>query len=308
MHNKVAIIGENLVDLFKIDGKFETHPGGSPLNMAVGLSRLGENVSYITKFSYDFFGKMLKETLELEKIDLSSCTTDDKLHTTLAFAFVDENKIPAFEIWNRCTADGSLTWKELSKIRLSNFDAVDFGSILLATPAAEDVLKFVKKAKEAGKFVTFDPNYRPKVSDDERAYTENLVKGWKLSDIVKCSFEDAKAIFNLEDLKSIFDKIKQLKIKAVVTYGEKGAYVVEKEVIHIPAYKTRIIDTTGCGDAFMAGMVHQLAKRKFSTDKKNIMEAAEFGAATAAMAAQKIGAITSFPRIGEVKQFLRGVN
>lgn len=304
----IGIIGENLVDLFKTDEKFEVHPGGSPLNIAVGLSRLGENVSYITKFSYDFFGKMLKKVLKVEKVDLSFCSIDDNLHTTLAFAFVDENKIPTFEIWNRCTADGSLAWEELSKVELSDFDAIGFGSILLATPAANSVLKLVKKAKKAGKFIVFDPNYRPKVSDDKKIYIENLLKGWKLSDIVKCSFEDAKAIFDLEDLECIFDKIRQIGIKAVVTDGKNGAYIVGRRVVHIPAYKTQAVDTTGCGDAFMAGMVHKLVKKEFSADMENIVEAAKFGAATAAMAAQKIGAITSFPKIEEVKQFLRGVN
>jgi fructokinase len=304
----IGVVGENVVDLFKIEDKFETHPGGSPLNIAVGLARLDENVSYITKFSYDFFGDMLKRTLKSENVDLSFSSTDEKLHTTLAFAFVDENKIPTFEIWNRCTADGALGWKELSKVKIESLDAVAFGSILLATPAAKDVLKFVERSKEAGKFIAFDPNYRSKVSDDRNVYIENLIKGWRLSDIVKCSIEDAKAIFGLEDLESIFDKIRELKIMAVVTNGEKGAYVVGEEIVHIPTYKTHVIDTTGCGDAFMAGMIHKLAKKGFSMDTKSIVEAAKFGSATAAMAAQKIGAITSFPKMEDVKEFLKDVN
>ncbi|MGC8590425.1 carbohydrate kinase family protein, partial [Athalassotoga sp.] len=82
--------------MFKIDDSFEPHVGGSPLNIAVGIARLGEKVSYITKFSYDFFGEMLKDTLKQENVDISLSMTDCDLHTTLAFAFVDERKVPKF--------------------------------------------------------------------------------------------------------------------------------------------------------------------------------------------------------------------
>ncbi len=308
MNNKIAIIGENLVDLFKVGKKFEAHPGGSPLNVAVGLARLGENVSYITKFSSDFFGKMLINVLKSEGVNLSFCSIDKKLHTTLAFAFVDENKVPTFEIWNRCTADSSITWEEISKIDLNNFDVIHFGSILLATPAANAILKFVKKAKKLGKFITFDPNYRPKVAVDEKNYLKALHDGWKLADVVKCSFEDAKILFDLEAFKDVVKTIKTESVPTLLTMGSKGAYVIiENEAVHIPAYKTRVVDTTGCGDAFAAGMIHNFFRHGFSIEINVLVDAARFGNATAAIAAQKIGAITSFAHANNVEEFMKGV-
>lgn len=306
--NKIAIIGENLVDLFKVDKKFEVHPGGSPLNVAVGLARFGENVSYITKFSSDFFGKMLIDVLKSEGVNLSLCSIDEKLHTTLAFAFVNENKVPTFEIWNRCTADSSITWKEVSKINLNNFDAIHFGSILLATPAANVVIEFVKKAKKLGKFITFDPNYRPKVSENEKNYLKALRNGWELADVVKCSLEDAKVLFDLETLEDVVRSIKAKNIPTLLTVGSKGAYVVtENEITHIPAYRTKVVDTTGCGDAFAAGMIHSLSQHSFSIKGDVLINAAHFGTAAAAIAAQKIGAITSFAYTNSVRKFMEDV-
>ncbi len=304
---KIAIVGENLIDLFKIDGAFKPHVGGSPLNIAVGLARLGESVSYITKFSYDFFGDLLRNTLTSERVNLSLSMTDNTLHTTLAFTFVDERKVPTFEIWNRSTADSALSIEDVSKISFKNFDAVHFGSILFATPAVDAILHLIKKARLAGKFISFDPNYRPKIAKDEKKYRDSLLEGWKMSNVVKCSFEDAKAIFNVENSDEAFEKIKEIKIKAIVTAGEDGAYVVGKETVHIPAYKVHVIDTTGCGDAFMAGVIHKLLKDNFVLDEKILAEAAKFGSATAGIAAQEIGAITSFPRIEEVEKFLKDV-
>ena len=309
MNSKIAIIGENLVDLFKVGEKFEAHAGGSPLNVAVGLARLGEKVSYITKFSYDFLGKMLIDTLSSEKVDLSFSSVDENSHTTLAFAFVDKDKIPTFEIWNQCTADSSITWQEISKVELDDFEAVHFGSILLATPAAEAILKFVQKAKSLGKFITFDPNYRPRVAQNEKKYLEVLQAGWSLANVVKCSFEDAKALFDLNTMDDVVKLIKKKDVPTLLTCGSEGSYVIEEgKVTHVPAYKTRVIDTTGCGDAFTAGFIYSLSQHDFFLKRDLLIEAARFGNATAAIAAQKIGAITSFAHVRDIRKFMEEVN
>ena len=305
---KIAVIGENLVDLFKIDEKFEVHPGGSPLNIAVGLARLGEDVSYITKFSSDFFGKMLVDILKSEKVDVSLCRIDDELHTSLAFAFVNENKVPTFEIWNRCTADSSITWKELSKINLDNFNAIHFGSILLATPAANAVLEFVKKAKNLGKFITFDPNYRPRVAENEKDYLKALRDGWELADVAKCSLEDAMILFDLKTISDVIELLKGESKPVFLTMGSKGSYVIKGDnIVHIPAYKTKVVDTTGCGDAFAAGMIHNLSRHGFSVENDVLVNAARIGTATAAIAAQKVGAITSFAHANDIEKFMKDV-
>ncbi|MGC8545544.1 MAG: carbohydrate kinase family protein [Athalassotoga sp.] len=298
------MVGENLIDLFKIDDSFEPHVGGSPLNIAVGIARLGGHVSYITKFSYDFFGEMLKDTLKQENVDISLSMTDCDLHTTLAFAFVDERKVPKFAIWNRSTADSALSYEDLSKIRIDEFDAFHFGSILFATPAADHILKFMEDVKKMGKYIFFDPNYRPHIAKDENKYKADLLKGWKLSNIVKCSMEDAKSIFNLDDFEDIVEMVKSIG-KTVITDGENGAYVISKTVTHIPAIRVNVVDTTGCGDAFMAGFIYEFARNDFN--EENLVSASKFGTVTAGMAAQKIGAITSFPKLEEVKRFLKNL-
>jgi sugar/nucleoside kinase (ribokinase family) len=302
---KIAIIGENLIDLFKTDDSFEPHVGGSPLNIAVGLSRLGEKVSYITRFSYDFFGEMLKNTLKSEGVDISLSVTDDDLHTTLAFAFVDKKKVPKFAIWNRSTADSALTFEDFAKIRIESFDAFHFGSILFATPASDHILKFMKLVKNEKRYIFFDPNYRPHITKDKEKYKSSLLEGWKIANLVKCSIEDAKSIFEMDDFDDIIDKIRSVGVKTIVTSGENGAYLVNETTIHIPAIQVNAVDTTGCGDAFMAGLIYKISKEGFLNQEEILLEASKFATATAAMAAQKIGAITSFPRIEEVDQFLK---
>jgi len=271
----------------------------------VGLARLGEDVSYMTKFSYDFFGDMLKDTLKSEGVDISISVTDDDLHTTLAFAFVDEKKVPKFAIWNRSTADSSLTFEDLSKVNINSFDTFHFGSILFATPAADHILKFMREVKNRKRYIFFDPNYRPKIAKNERKYREDLLKGWELSDLVKCSIEDAKAIFNLETFDGIANRIRSIGVKTIVTVGEDGAYLIGEKITHISAIRVNAVDTTGCGDAFMAGLIHKLAEENFLNEEKVLLSAANFGAVTAGMAAQKVGAITSFPHLEEVEEFLK---
>lgn len=275
------------------------------MNIAVGLARLGEKVSYITRFSCDFFGEMLKETLRHEGVDISFAATDDDLHTTLAFAFVDEKKIPKFAIWNRSTADSALSTEDLSKIRIDDFTAFHFGSILFATPASDHILRFMKKVKDEQRYIFFDPNYRPRIAKDDKKYKADLIIGWKMSNLVKCSIEDARSIFGLDDFENIIKVIKSIGVKTAITDGENGAYIISEKVSHIPAMRVEVVDTTGCGDAFMAGVIHKFAKENFSIEDEALINAARFGTTTAGMAAQEVGAITSFPRLEEVEEFLQ---
>jgi sugar/nucleoside kinase (ribokinase family) len=109
----------------------------------------------------------------------------------------------------------------------------------------------------------------------------------------------------MDDFDDIIDKIRSVGVKTIVTSGENGAYLVNETTIHIPAIQVNAVDTTGCGDAFMAGLIYKISKEGFLNQEEILLEASKFATATAAMAAQKIGAITSFPRIEEVDQFLK---
>ncbi len=304
---KILVIGENLIDLFEKGEMFEAHVGGAPLNVAVGLARLGEDVSYLTKFSTDFFASKIVAVLEKERIDTSFCPVDENLRTTLSFAFVNEKGIPSFEIWNRMSADGALNWSELSKVELSDFDIIHFGSILLSTPAAKNVIRFVRKAKEAGKRVFFDPNYRPKVAVDEKEYIELLKEGLEIADVVKCSFEDLQAIFGFLKVDESLRWLIEVEKPIFMTVGDEGAYAVYKrDIHHFPAYTVEVTDTTGCGDAFAAGLIHSLGRVRFPLKYGEIAEAVRFAQAVAALTARKIGALDSLPSKEETLNFLKG--
>ncbi|WP_456398918.1 carbohydrate kinase family protein [Mesoaciditoga sp.] len=301
---KVCVIGENLIDFFKNESGFQPHVGGSSLNVAVGLSRLGVKVGYVTKFSNDLFGRMIKETLLSEGVDLSNSLTSDNLHTTLSFVFMHD-EIPSFEIFNRCTADSSLEVEELSNIDVDEFEAIHFGSITLATSSVKAIFELVKRFKEAGKFVTFDPNYRRNVAENEEEYVKNIFKGWKIADVVKLSLEDAHALFHEFNLNKIIETIRYLSVPAVITKGAEGAdVVIEKKMIHVKAVKTDAVDTTGCGDAFCAGMIYSLLKDRFNVDVHTLERACEVGNVVASFTAKKTGAFSSFPHFEDVEKSL----
>ena len=301
---KVCVIGENLVDLFKTENGFQPHVGGSSLNVAVGLSRLGVEVGYVTKFSNDFFGRMIKETLLSEGIDLSNSVTSDNLHTTLSFVFMHD-KVPSFEIFNRCTADSSLKVEELSNIDVDEFEAIHFGSITLASSSAKAIFELVREFKEAGKFVTFDPNYRRNVAENEEEYVKNIFEAWKIADIVKLSLEDANALFHEFTLNKIIETVRHLRVPTVITKGVEGAdVVIEKKIIHVKAVETNVLDTTGCGDAFSAGMIYSLLKDSFNVDTYTLERACKVGNVVASFTAKKTGAFSSFPHLKDVEKSL----
>ncbi len=302
---RVLVVGENLVDLFKKDDCFEMHVGGSPLNVAVGLARLGEKVSYLTKFSTDFFARKITVMLEKEGVDISSCPVSDELCTTLSFAFLDEDGVPFFEIWNKMTADGDLKWEEISNLDMSKFDIVHFGSILLSTNAANAVFKLIERAKNSGIRIFFDPNYRSRTALNEKKYVENLKKGWDMADVVKCSMEDMRILFGTNVESALNELIKDERT-FFVTDGRKGVYIVsDGNIQRLPSYQVNVVDTTGCGDAFMAGLIHSLGKSEFY-DRETLKNSANFAQAVAALVARKTGALDAFPCEEEVIRFLKG--
>lgn len=314
----VVCIGELLIDFFckdvdidLIEGRnFEKQAGGAPANVCATIVKLGGNALFTGKVGNDPFGHFLKNTLDGLNVDTSMLVFDHKHPTTLAFVSLKANGERDF-VFNR-GADAYLIESDIDKNRILEQQIIHFGSAtaLLDDPFQSTYLHLMLNAKEEGKLISFDPNYRGDLWKNKRdQFVELAKKGISIADFVKVSDEELKIISDKDDLKEGIRFFHQWGAKVIaVTLGKEGTIVSNGEKIEvIPSIKVDAIDSTGAGDAFVGATLFQLTKaedpRKVLEDFEQLSKIISFSNKVGALVCTKVGAIAALPTIEEVSQY-----
>lgn len=263
----LTVIGEALVDEVVLPGKDPVpHVGGSPMNVAVGLARLGHPVQFLGRFGRDAYGDMVARHLRIN--DVMVPLPPDSQPTSVARAVLDSDGAARYEF--------ALSWS-LPDLRPDD-GAVNFmvaattllhtGSIAsMMDPGAEQVLDAVIDAHPRAT-ISYDPNCRPSIItnvDHARAQAEKFVA---LSDVVKASDEDLEWLYPGVDPKESARKWLALggaegPAVVVVTQGSAGPWAVcAAGEISCAAPLVDVADTVGAGDSFMAALLSALVDRE----------------------------------------------
>ena len=260
----VIAIGEVLIDLIadkpglhlEEQTTFKRFAGGAPANFAVGIKRLGITSGMITKVGNDFFGRFLLETLKKEQVDINQIKLTNEYKTALAFVGLDENRSPSFSFYRSPCADIMLTQEEISEDYIKSAKLLMCGTVSMADePARSAIFKAIDYAKKHDLQVACDPNLR----DDLwhfKAPREHIFRILKDTDIFLPSISEAELITGEKGEKS-FEAILDLGPSIIaITHGAEGSTVLTKdEKFFAPSYKVDVVDTTGAGDAFAAGLI-----------------------------------------------------
>lgn len=256
----LTVIGEALVDEVLSDtAPKRFHPGGSPLNVAVGVARLGRPVQFVGRYGTDAYGQLIQEHLRGNSV-LTPLPPDD-LPTSVATALLD----PAGGA--RYTFD--LTWQLPSLAQalprlLDGTTMLHTGSIAaMLQPGADAVLRAVERARPSAT-ITYDPNCRPSIITDVAYAREQAEKFVALADVVKASDEDLAWLYPDEDPRDTARRWLAMGPALVaVTGGSKGAWAVtaagEAEASVPPV---TVVDTVGAGDSFMSALLVSLMDRE----------------------------------------------
>jgi len=300
--SEIIAFGEVLIDLIGEKGKgiknssfFQKCFGGAPANYAIACARLGAKVSLLTKISKDNFGEFLIETLKKEKVDVSYVKRTSK-KTTLAFVALDEKGKPDFIFYRDNTADTNIRKNDIKEDLFKKAKIFHFCSLsLTVNPVRSALFYALELAKKYKLIVSFDPNLRPALMKKDTLFW--VKKALKYTDLFLPSEEE---MFLITQKRNLDEAVKSLRIeKIIVTRGEKGAILYEKnKKVSFKGFKVKVLDTTGAGDAFSAGISVGILKKY--KGKKLL----KFANAVAAISVQKIGAISSLPTLKEVKEFL----
>ena len=246
----IAVCGEAIVDLLPAGPTtYEMTPGGSPANTAVAIARLGVPVTMLARLSGDDAGRVLRDHLTSNGVDLSRAVSASEL-TGLAVVTRAADGSASYRFLLEDAPDWQWTDAELEPLP-DAVVAVHTGSIALATtPAIE---RFLERSRDTCT-LSIDPNLRPSTLE----HTRLALPHWlQLADIVKASTDDIALLHPGQDPVQVLERWSDLgPAVVVVTAGADGAYAsVAGEVLHVPAQPVQVVDTIGAGDTFSAGLL-----------------------------------------------------
>ena len=287
----ILCAGEALIDMLPRDGASAPHAGGSALNTAIALGRLGAPVQFFSGLSSDLFGDILRAELAASKVDSTPAHIADR-PTTLAFVTLTDGHA-SYAFYDENTAGRMFTADNLPDTAA---DAVFFGGIsLVVEPCAAAYTALM--AQVAPTAVTMiDPNIRPSFITDEAAYRARLTQMFARADIIKTSDEDLEWITGGTDASVLFDGTDVQVI--LLTRGAEGVTVLTRDAAaDVPAQKAQVVDTVGAGDTFSAGFLANLETAGLLTKSAlsgasmdDLTHAAAFGARVAAITVARAGA------------------
>ena len=313
----LVCLGELLVDLFPAEvgrpyaeiSAFRPVPGGAPANVAVAAARLGLASAFIGKVGDDPFGHVLAGVLAREGVDISGMRYDRQARTSLNFlAQPDENSYECF-FYRNPGADMLLRPDELDRPLLGATRAFHFGSLSLGQePSRAATVEALRLARQAGALISFDVNYRPtlwRTPEDARAQVMALVPQ---VDLLKVNEGEVKLLTGTPDPAAGSQALLAQGIAlCVVTLGPEGSYFrAASGAGHVPAFPVRTVDATGCGDAFIAGLLSRLLAapdwRSLTAD--GLRQALRYANAVGALTALTQGVIPALPTAAAVERFL----
>ncbi len=255
--------GDALIDFLPVkstDGRDAIVPvaGGSCLNIAVGMARLGAPTGFVGGISTDLFGRMVADHALTSQVDLRFATRSDR-QTTLAFVRTVSGE-PQYAFYDEETASRSWIYRH-GAIPFDQIEAVHVGSTTLADDhGAAQALALVKDARKTVT-ISFDPNCRPKLVKDKARYVTRMNAFAAAANIVRMSDVDFEFLYVGDDYagmaKSLIEAGAGL---VVVTRGIKGAQAWHSRAgaVEVRAPTVNVVDTIGAGDSFQAALLFAL--------------------------------------------------
>ncbi|MCJ7858869.1 carbohydrate kinase family protein [Corynebacterium kalidii] len=252
MPAQIAVIGEALVDVVADGTAFV---GGSPLNVAVGLARLGLPVTLHTRVGDDGYGRQITSLLDSEGVTLPDGAVDDG-RTSVAAVTLDDAGVAQY--------DFTLGWS-LPSPDLTGVSLVHTGSIGAVLEPGGAVTRRAVAAAGSGVLRSYDPNIRPDVMGDPAATRAKVRDLAAACHVVKFSDEDARWLAGDGTDGTVEDVLTSVAASGprvtVVTRGGQGCTaVVDGRTYDLAARPAEVVDTIGAGDAFMSGLLFALVR------------------------------------------------
>lgn len=308
----VVAFGEILIDFtfagVNAEGKniYEENTGGAPANCVGALCKLGGSGAFIGMTGKDSFGEDVRKCLSDINVDIGGMGYCHSQHTTLAFVTLNQKGERSFSFCRNPGADTQMSYSDIKPEYVENARILHIGSLSLTDePAKTTTLELIKKVKDCGGYISYDPNWRANLWHGREDAVSLLKSIFEYADIVKVSDEELELLFGKDiSYENGAKKISEYGVSLVlVTLGSKGVYYSFDDkkgkcfsgVIGTPDVK--VVDTTGAGDSFNGGLLFRLTRRNdiFNFTKEDLEKDLLFANCVASLCVSKRGAIPALP-------------
>ncbi len=276
--DRLPVPGETI-----IGGEFMMTPGGKGANQAVAASRLGGNVTFITKIGNDIFGKQAVELYERENINTDFVFSDPNNPSGVALITVDGNA-------ENCIAVASGANKTLSKEDVEKCrELIESADILLMQfeIPMEAVEYAAEIANKAGVKVILNPAPASYLSENLSKNIHMLIPNMTEAEIIS-----GIKVTDWDSAKKAADIINEKGVDIVIiTLGALGAILKENGMYREIPIETKVkaIDTTAAGDTFCGALCVAIS------EEMPLLEAIRFANRAAGLSVAKVGSLVSIP-------------
>lgn len=284
--------------------EFDLYLGGATVNVAAGASRLGLPSRFITITGDDEESTFVRQQMAEEGVDLKQAIEVPEKRCTSVYVHLTEESDRIFAKYLDPTPDIQVRPEELQEEAFQEAVTFHFCSGTMFHPTAlATTRRAVELAREKGVLLSFDVNVRPLRWESEERCRETILEFMGLSHMVKMTREEMYFLMQTEDFTQGLERLQQYSIPLVfLTDGENGTIcLVDGQQIHAPVTPVVPVDTTGAGDAFIAGVLYYVFHNGFPETPADVLECATFGNKLGALCATKQGALTAMPRLEEIE-------
>ncbi len=307
--SKIWVLGDAVVDLIPDgDNHYLRCAGGAPANVAVGVSRLGVEAGFIGRVGNDPLGKFMQQTLQAEKVSTEQMILDPQQRTSTVIVGLDQGE-RSFTFMVNPSADQFLEVNDLPNFQQGEW--LHCCSIaLINDPSRSTTIEAIRRVKQAGGFVSFDPNLRESLwsSLDEMKKVVNSVVA--MADVLKFSEEELTLLTNTTNLEDATKAVTSLYPEKliIITLGKDGAiYHLNGKSQVVAGKALKPVDTTGAGDAFVSGLLAGLSQvSNWKESDAVLVDVIRKANASGALATTAKGAMSALPNKAELEAFLQG--
>lgn len=306
----IVVCGEALVDVFPAGDtatgmSLDARIGGSPLNVAMGLARLGQAAAFFGGVSTGAVGERLLRALIEEGVDTVP-TVRVAAPATLSLVGVDARGVPDYAFYGHGAADRQVTRADLAGVPEAA-TAYQFGSYAMVVQPVGHAQRALVERECGRSVIAYDPNVRLNVEPDLDVWRETLAWMAARTHLLKVSDEDLHQLFPGVPAAELARQWLAAGVRlVVVTRGGEGAWAwTAQHHVAVPPVAVPVLDTVGAGDTFQAALLTALAEREVlsaeglaALDEATLRAVLGFAAQAAAITCSRRGA--DLPRRGEL--------
>jgi sugar/nucleoside kinase (ribokinase family) len=266
--------------------------GSASAICAVGMSRLGNDVSFIGKVGVDHWADFCLEQMKNERIDVSGAIHDDTVKTGITVSVTgpeDRALITHLGAMETFSAD------DIDEGALDGFDHLHMSNYYMQYGLRPGFRTLFELASKKGMTTSFDPQFDP-----SEEWEPDILKTIEMVDVFLPNEVELRNITGISDEVEALRSLKNGRTLTIAKLGTRGSLTLkDDEPVSVPAFVVQPVDTTGAGDSFDAGFVHSWLR---AASPENAMA---FGAACGALSTLGLGGTTTQPTEDEANAFVR---